>query len=358
MVDRRILIAATLGLTLVRSFPKLAGAQSGVTEIDVDGAMILGLSPDAATLVAVRDLERLEFIDVESLEIRATSDKVVEFALIERSSMSWSPSGSHVAFSLDAWRLGRNSDIFTVDANTAEVANLTYEGSGEVANSLIRDEESVVDVFPAWRDDETLVFARHRMPADALGAGLYTISPLGGEPTLLLDLAGLGIRYVTRAIHQTAGGKLVTTVEGADRRGRIFLLDERGEASVIDPPFEGYPDVLAADETHYLTMDINERNAQIWRVPYDGTEPETINDLFGLEATTGWRALPIFGPEQGSILHVHGEGPVVSVFDGEGVREVATLPEREAITRMYWEESTAILCGGTSNWMLDMSGED
>lgn len=350
MIHRRNLLAGAIAAPFLAAAFRPAAAQSAVELLDVDDVEILGLSPDASILVGRLNLEQLVFLDAETLEELSTTDVDPAFGDIEEQSVTWNGAGTHIAFSLASWLTMIDSDIYTVEATTGEVINLT---PGDPENrSLLNNSEALIDLYPTWIDDETLVFGRHQYLDETIACDLYTITTGGGEPAHLVDLAAGDILYVSAPITPLSDGRFVTLTDTADRRGAVTIIDPAGAIERPEMPFEPRPDLIDANDTHCIVTDLTTPGS-IWMVPYDDpTAALDIYDVFELEPTAPLYSFPIFGPEAESIVWVAGSEPAVMIRDADGVRRVASFPEGQTVRRTYWSQTTVVLTG-TSTWRVD-----
>src|SRR5690606_36459546 len=96
----------------------------------------------------------------------ARSEPMPEVSIIDHTSVTWSPDSTALAWSLDAARLMRDSDIYVFDVHSGQITNLTdAEPTDKDAVSLMDDDVSGlaldVDLYPSWSaDGERIYFAR------------------------------------------------------------------------------------------------------------------------------------------------------------------------------------------------------
>jgi WD40 repeat protein len=162
--------------------------------IDIEGAP-LRLSPDGAWIAGTGPNDDFCIWDVETLE--PTCDGEALAGIIPRS-VTWSPDSTAVAFSLDAPRMLRDSDVYVFETETGTVENLTEDDpDGTGADDIGFGDDAAtgpvpIDLYPSWSpDSQELVFARTMWSLDDgdPGTSLMTIPREGGEPEELLVLA-------------------------------------------------------------------------------------------------------------------------------------------------------------------------
>lgn len=355
MINRRNLITAIAAAPIAAAGFRVS-AQEELRPLDVGDVQILGLSPDASTLVGTLDREVLVFLDTESQEILAQSDPMEEIKMIDETSIRWNPSGTNVAFSLRTWVLLVDSDIFVADAASGEITNLTSEGVGEVAASVMETEGLLIDLYPNWLDDETLVFSRHTMETIGGACEIHSIPLSGGETTRLHDLGKDGYRFVTQPIFVLEDGRLLTTADKPDNSNHLIEMSGDGEFRVIKTPYEGYVQLADVNEDSAIVVNAQASPMEIWLVPLDGEEPVRINEVFGLDRFEVAKSIPVFGADEGSILYIQGGDSTISILNDNGFNTLGNLAEGEAARRIFWEEDTVVICGTKGNWVLNSGG--
>jgi dipeptidyl aminopeptidase/acylaminoacyl peptidase len=170
---------------------------SSIRLVDVPG-IPLALSPDGTMIAGLVDRDRFCIWDSETFEAIAESEPMEEIGIIDELSVSWSPDNSAVAWSLDAARLLRDSDIYVFDVDNGQITNLTDDPPTDMdapklplgappADSPAMD----VDVQPSWTaDGESLVFARTVWGGSPeAGTSLMSIPRGGGDATELATLS-------------------------------------------------------------------------------------------------------------------------------------------------------------------------
>jgi Tol biopolymer transport system component len=157
-----------------------------VRELDVE-TRYAALSPDGQHLAGLGPDYTFCTWDVATL----TPDCVEERLPIREETITWSPDGTAVTFSLDAIRLLQESDIYVYELSTGTVANLTDDGVEDELYKVM-DRNPPIDDVPVWSpDSKRIAFVRSFWGDE--GSRLTTIMVIdraGGEPAevLLLDI--------------------------------------------------------------------------------------------------------------------------------------------------------------------------
>jgi WD40 repeat protein len=204
---------------------------SDVTALALDGRAVAA-SPDGSMLAGVSADNAFCVWETVSLQPRCTDERLS----IRLESIVWSPDGTAVAFSLDAIRMGEESDIYIYETDTDSLVNLTDDG---VEGFLLRvPADTPMDDVPVWSpDSRQLAFAR---------------SERGEE----------------------AGS---TTIMRIDRDGGA--LGEIHRLPVPEPFVVWMPMAWLPDGNLYLSqlsMDLHDDRNGIWRVPVDGGAAELV----------------------------------------------------------------------------------
>lgn len=355
MYSRRTLLSWTMSGAALVPGNLNARAQEEIDNTDLGETQVLGLSPDASTIVCwtYRGQHQLEFLDRTTLETKTTTDAVPETTRIDTRSLVWNDAGTHVALSLDAWKTFGDSDIIVAEAATGEIWNLTPEGNEDSDDPVIYDPKVFVDVYPTWMDDETLVFARHVFRDESNSLDLMQIPISGGEPEQVLDLADSDWQYVSGPMHRLLDGRLVTVLTDSENESSIAVIQQDGTVDTLPLSFDQFPLLTDANDNYCLVINgaIDGRNLKISYDDPDGYVD--LKELFNTEQKSVSRSVPIFGPAEESILWVAGEDSTILIHDGDDVREVGRLPSGVNIDRAFWEQSTAVLCQGILTWIVD-----
>lgn len=187
--------SALPGLLRAQTPAAIPVSSGAIRYADVPG-VALALSPDGTMLAGVVDRERFGIWDTETFATVAESGPLDEISILDELSVAWSPDSTAVAWSLDAARLLRDSDIYVFDVDTGTITNLTDDepmdrdavrlplggGDGEPLD---------VDLYPSWSaDSESLYFARTVWKdAPELATSLWRISRDGTGATEIAELA-------------------------------------------------------------------------------------------------------------------------------------------------------------------------
>jgi hypothetical protein len=180
--------------------PAVAQSESGagwqvVDErvVDIEGAPI-ALSPDGQWIAGTGPNDDVCVWDVATLEPTCDGERLG--GVIPRS-VTWAPDSTAVAFSLDAPRMLRDSDVYVFEMETGTVENLTNDDpDGTGADDIGFGDDAAtgpvpIDLYPSWSpDSQEIVFARTMWSLDDdPGTTLMTMPRAGGEPEELLVLA-------------------------------------------------------------------------------------------------------------------------------------------------------------------------
>jgi WD40 repeat protein len=111
---------------------------------------------------------------------------------VDPESITLSPDGRYLAFTIDALRTFNDPDIWVLDLQKQQYTNLTedrYDGSMMLSNDI--PDDLPIDLAPAWRPDGMLTFARHTHDMSETIPSLWMVDPAGGEPEKLADFEGI-----------------------------------------------------------------------------------------------------------------------------------------------------------------------
>lgn len=159
---------------------------------------LIGLSPDGRWLASYdSEADAVCSYDTDNLtQPHACADlaQAGVYSLVVDQA-SWSPDGSRLAFSQDGPRYFVEADIWTFDADTGDLINLTDDGVAERdANLLGGDDEDrpfFMDFLPFWSPDGSeIAFARSsRRDGTWFGTHLMRVASDGsGQPTEVVDV--------------------------------------------------------------------------------------------------------------------------------------------------------------------------
>jgi WD40 repeat protein len=169
---------ATPSATPVASAPS-EWTVGSIEVLDLTGIPVT-LSPDGTLIAGIGEDHEFCIWEIDSLE--ASCDQPSSSA-INPGSIVWSPDGTAVAYTLDAFLRGDESDLFVFELDAGTSVNLTDDG---IEGSLFSPDEGVslpVDVMPTWsHDSQSLIFVRSVFGGENPDTDLMTISRTGGEP--------------------------------------------------------------------------------------------------------------------------------------------------------------------------------
>ena len=157
------------------------------------------LSPDGGRIATYAE-EELCVYGADGEQERC-ADGTVE---LDPNSVRWNPDGSRLVFTENFYQYFREPDVWTFDATSGELENLTDDGVDEGGLDMLTDPEegeaaaADVDVSPEWADDgSTIRFLRWIHPDDTVE--VMEMPADGGEPeqvgTLAADAAPGIIAY-------------------------------------------------------------------------------------------------------------------------------------------------------------------
>jgi hypothetical protein len=257
MISRRLFAALPLAAPLVRASMRRLDIEDMRHEpLDVGRITILSLSPDGKVLASIKYPNRLCFLDATTLEPLATGEQLDELKAIDRDSVHWSPDSKRIAFSLDAWRLMQESDIFVADVATATITNVTAEDRTEEAASLMATPDALIDVYPRWLNDATLLFARHDgSDGEVATCDICTLLVESGRIETVVPLQPHGYRFVTSPPILRADSSMIMTVQGDDQASEIIIVDANGEVSPLAIQGVQAPVLVSANATHAVVQD-------------------------------------------------------------------------------------------------------
>lgn len=344
-----------------------AGAQTPVASpegtdtiapLDTGDVNVLSISPDGSTLVGIVDQNTIVFLNAETLEEISRSEVIDVIHSIDAASLRWSPDGSRIAFSLDAWLLGQDSDIFIGTVETGDVVNATAEGHEEEAGSLLGDSAEgpiTIDVAPAWLDDSTVIFGRHPWGNFAgPRCELTTLNIVSGEIATWQSFPPYEIANVINNLHVLNDGRIIFT--GNDTKALPFIVIASG-----DDTFE----ILTVNDVdHLLLIGVgvasvivqDPQTLEFWRCALDGSvEPQDLREVFELETDDAFPFAPAYGPDGSSLLTLRASDNTLLVADDAGVRPVGTVSGIDSTARITWVEGRALIATRQQAWLVPIS---
>jgi WD40 repeat protein len=205
-----------------------------VTPLDLEGTPVT-LSPDGSFIAGVSVDGGFCIWSVPDLDPTCAGADLD----IDPDSLAWAPDSSAIAFSVQAYRLIIDGDIFVFELADGDIHNVTDDG---LVRMIVTDEEespAPVDVMPAWTPDSAgIVFSRTVYDdREELSNELMRIPRTGGEPETFLSLRGLpGSIYLPMRV--LADGSVLYTVgfnDQSEPQNGIWRLSPQGEATQLMP---------------------------------------------------------------------------------------------------------------------------
>lgn len=358
MIDRRSLIALGTVLPLAKRSLRLDLPDARVHPLNTGGARIISISPDGKTLVGIDNSDHLYFFKAGSNEFPVETNALPEVGVINPYSVSWSPDSSRIAFSLDAWRLMRDSDIFVADVNSGELTNVTPEGHEKEADTLMNEPDVDIDMFPVWLDDDTLLFARHKGVDSSPQLMTLSLADEGISPWI--NLGHAGIQYVGTPLWRLSDGSLVFSAptDGRGRPGhRIMIISPDGEVRDVDPGGLGHIDLIHVNDTHIVA---NEPSTfEYWYIPLDPAEPmQNLWDRFELPGTMSMQSAPTLGPKPDTmvlVLSTERGQSVVYLYEGSESRQIAELRGEADGVICFWVDGAILVAGRKGSWLVPLT---
>lgn len=355
MIDRRALIALTSTLPLAGRPFRLDLPDPRVDPLDTVGVQVLGISPDGTKLVCQREPDQLCFLDSRTGEVLIETEPLMEVAVLDQLTISWSPDGSHLAFSLRVGGSLQNSDIFIVNSSTGEINNLTAEGFETVVDSYRIDAEVYVDVYPVWADNDTVIFGRYQLPSrvdDDASASLMTLDVSSGDIDVWAEFEEEEIMYVAGEVRYLNDDRVVFLGVGLGQLREVVIAGDDGSIEFVDVGEVRYPALLATGGTHCLVSDVETYDT--WLVPYDATEPmELLEDVLKIPSGTSLSAIPAFGPEPGTMVYaIRGNANQVYLWDGSRSQLLAELVGEASGLTCHWAADTVLISGTENSWVI------
>lgn len=307
---------------------------------------------------------------------------------ISQTSITWSPDGTAVAFSLEAGLMLRDSDIYVFETGSGTVTNLTEDdpdgtGADKLGFGGSSDIIVPVDVFPTWSPDgEEIAFARSEWG----GGGpeptyLMTMPRSGGEPVEIGTLdEGMPLVMIS-PMHWQDDGSILLGIwhpDAAEDRSGLWRATLDGDmAQIIDGdassghrlPFmvDVTPDgerasifslasqsQLTDPGQTYFSLDLQDGEVTPWEeilgLTTDAAAAPDADDTGRLSGA------PVFSPDGASVAFMTEglDGVVhVSILDETGLaREIATIVHEES------EDGEGPLLGSRIGPSMTWAGND
>ena len=212
----------------------------------------VALSPDGQWIAGIDEEDRFCVWDAATLEPTCDAGDLT----IHPESIAWAPDSTAVAWSLDAFRLIVESDIYVFEVATGKSVNLTNDEVPGEEHAQQYITSSTIDVMPTWsRDSRSITFARAAGSPDQPGTTLMTIPRSGGEPEPRHTVAQEApLSIATLMFHLSDGSLLYAVTSTSDHPEQgLWLLEVNGAARQILPG-RGMPVIADVVETENGTL--------------------------------------------------------------------------------------------------------
>ncbi|CAN5386855.1 hypothetical protein BH09CHL1_BH09CHL1_04880 [soil metagenome] len=186
-------------LTSLLFIPQLVTAQTAdITPYAPDGVeRLLLVSPDGTKVVAAKDLQAqtLCVYSVPSGDEISCADLQPQRIRINITDLAWSPDSSTVVFAERPLVLFVDGDIWTMDAATGELTNVTddnYEGELPIIEEQTNDQPVFADVTPRFSPDgKSIAFSRTTIVAPGMDAPseLWVLDLTTGESRMVAQVS-------------------------------------------------------------------------------------------------------------------------------------------------------------------------
>ena len=356
-MNRRSFIGLSAGIPMTRfeSFPNRALADSLVDSLQIEnGLRIFSISPDGSTLLGISEQDEVVFLATDSTEEISRSEAFVESKIIDPVGISWSPDSAKVAFSLDGWRLARDSDIFIATVETGRTVNATPEGHTKEADSMLEQSEGpvVIDISPVWLDDDTILFARHRTGNGAFTVELVTLTAESGEVSPWLEMDPAKVSFVTNRLTLIDDNEVAFFGGNEKSLPIIVLASQVGGVEIVDTGEMQAAFPTSLGKTSAVVLD--QQNFALVRISYDGSvAPKPIEDVFQLEQGVNIIVGPTYGPDGESLVGLTQDHHVL-IADADGGREIGSIASDADVSgaNMFWVEGSVLIAGRGGAWQI------
>ena len=360
MITRRTAVALAALLPAIRLPSRLDVEEIEHNAFDTTEVNNYSLSPDSSKIFGtLRNLE-LAVIDVATNEvILTTNTEENELALkaVDLTSVRWSPDSTRLAYSMATGTTMRDSDINVLDAETGEITGLTAEGFANETDRLKTDAEVFNDLFPAWQDDETLLFVRTEgiQPVDP--PHVCTVNLADGTVESVVDLGEAEIVGVEGLVHLVSDDRLVLQATFESRDSGIIVVATDGTVEQVNTEAIILPSLLDANESHAVMFDSAVSRYAL--VPLDGSgDIEYADEYFSLspEPVTVVSA-PICGPNANEFAVLTEADDIQRVLimrDGER-RSLGKLDKPAISPLLDWQGDTLFIGDREKYWLIDVA---
>ncbi|MCO5227754.1 MAG: hypothetical protein M9934_05655 [Thermomicrobiales bacterium] len=249
-LSRRSITKALLLAPAMLPNRTFARQNDSIQPLDTGDVIIKSISPDGSTLMGLADRDVIAFLNAETLEEVSRTEPVAEIKLLDELSIAWSPDSGKIAFSLDAWIRGRDSDIFVVETATGTITNLTGEGTEEEAPLLFGEESHglLIDVYPYWMSNDTILFGRHQMTDEMITCVLTTLRLSSNEVDNWASLHDKGLPFVAGPLHRVGENSMAMWMTDDSSQPTVVVARATGEFERINSADVPFPRLVHADE--------------------------------------------------------------------------------------------------------------
>jgi Tol biopolymer transport system component len=204
IVTMKHVVKSVLLLSVLLFFPQWASAQSSDIEsyAPTDATRLLLVSPDGTKVIGTPDLrgDELCVYSVPAAEAIACTDLRARDIQLNITDLAWSPDSSTVVFAERPLITFIDGDLWTMDAATAELTNLTddnFIGDLPFLKPDDTDQPVYADILPRFSPDGTAIaFTRSTF------AGPDALRP---TDLMVLDLATGELREIARVTEDEPG---------------------------------------------------------------------------------------------------------------------------------------------------------
>ncbi|MCO5216384.1 MAG: hypothetical protein M9950_09550 [Thermomicrobiales bacterium] len=358
-LSRRSITKALLLAPAMLPNRTFARQNDSIQPLDTGDVIIKSISPDGSTLMGLADRDVIAFLNAETLEEVSRTEPVAEIKLLDELSIAWSPDSGKIAFSLDAWIRGRDSDIFVVETATGTITNLTGEGTEEEAPLLFGEESHglLIDVYPYWMSNDTILFGRHQMTDEMITCVLTTLRLSSNEVDNWASLHDKGLPFVAGPLHRVGENSMAMWMTDDSSKPTVVVARATGELERINSADVPFPRLVDADEAFAYLISAD-GNGDVWRIPMDGGESQPLQEVLGLAQSAAVTTYPACGPEPGSFVLVADfarNGTQVLLFDGTESRSIAALDEFPASATCHWVEGRLLITNRGDSYLIDIA---